>query len=153
MSTIRIQAEITGYQGSSANVLGALDPDTGLFIVAKDQEFGSRLDGALVVSNDPRAERRDSLFGEDKMQDAIRTFFRIKAAGLFEILPAMARHDPTHKIEAESVSEYGTRYKVNPDISNGAMAVLALALMADTTYKAQAATSFANELADMFLTI
>lgn len=153
MSSVRIQAEITGYQGQAINLLGALDTDSGLFIVAKELPMGERIDGAMVVSNDPRSERRDSMFTEDKIQDAIRLFFRAQATGMIELLQSMSKHDPAHRIEAQGLDEHGTKYRLSPDVSNGNVAVLALIFAADNTYKAASATDFSNELAEMFMSI
>lgn len=153
MSSIRIQAEITGYQGQAINLLGALDTDSGLFIVAKELPIGERTEGAIVVSNDPRSERRDSMFTEDRIQEAIRLFFRAQATGMIELLQSMSKHDPAHRIEAGGMDENGTKYRLSPDVSNGNIAVLALLCTADITYKAESATDFSNELAEMFMSI
>lgn len=153
MTTIRIQAHVTGYSGKAANVLGALDMESGLFIVAKELGPDERMDDVIVVSNDPRAERRDSLFDEDKLQNSIRLFFRAQATGMIELLPGVSKFDPSHKIEADGVGENGSKYRLSPDISNGNVAVLALLDAADRAYKAQSATDFSDELADLFMSI
>jgi hypothetical protein len=134
-------------------LLGALDVDSGLFIVAKELKFGERPDGAVIVSNDPRSEQRDSLFTEEKLQDAIRLFFRAQATGVVELLPTVTKHEPSHRIESDGIGEKGTRYRLSPDITNGNVAVLALLSASDSTYRAQAATDFSTELAEMFMTI
>lgn len=153
MSSVRIQAEITGYQGKAVSLLGALDTESGLFIVAKELQVGDRPEGAIVVSNDPRSERRDSLFCEEKMQDAIRLFFRAQATGMVELLASMSKHDPAHRIEAGGLDEHGTKYRLSPDVSNGNVAVLALIHAADNAYKAQSVSDFSAELAEMFISI
>lgn len=153
MTTIRIQAEITGYAGNPVNLLGALDTESGLFIIAKELKFGERMDGAVVVANDPRSERRDTLFAEDRLPDAIRVFFRAHSTGMLELHAAVAKHNPEHKIESDGLSESGTKYRLGADVSNGAIAVLALAHTAERTYAAQSATDFASELADLFASI
>lgn len=151
--TIRVQAEITGYSGPAVNLLGALDPDSGLLIVAKELKMGERLDDALVASNDPRAERRDRLFGEDDLQDAIRLYFRALSTGMVELLPGVAKHEVANRIENSGINERGTTYRLSPDITNGSIAVLALVLLADNAYKAQSATDFSNELTELFMSI
>jgi hypothetical protein len=152
-TTVRLQAEVTGYSGPAVNLLGALDPDSGLLIVAKELAVGERLDGSMVTSNDPRSERRDRLFSEDDLQDSIHLFFRAKSTAMLELLPHVAKHEPAHRIETNGMDENGTKYRMAPDITNGNVAVLALTALADRAYKAQSATSFSQELADMFLSI
>jgi len=151
--TVRLQAEVTGYGGPAANLLGALDADSGLLIVAKELKFGERLDGTMVTSNDPRSERRDRLFTEDDLQDAIRLFFRAQSTAMIELLSPVTKHEVAHKIEKNGVDENGTKYRLSPDITNGNVAVLALVAMADRAYKAQSATDFSQELADLFMSI
>lgn len=153
MSTIRLQAEVTGYSGPAVNLLGALDPDSGLLIVAKELKVGERLDETMVTSNDPRSERRDRLFTEDDFQESIRLFFRAKSTAMIELLPNVTKHEPAHKIETNGMDENGTKYRLSPDITNGNVAILALAAAADRAYKAQSATDFANEMADLFASI
>lgn len=153
MSIVKLQAEISGYQGKAVNLLGALDTDSGLFIISKEMPAGERVEGATVISNDPRAERRDCLFTEDRLQDAIRLYFRASATEMIELLDTVAKHNPAHKIQSDGVGENGTKYSLSPEVTNGNVAVLALLDAADVTYKAQSATDFSSELADLFLSI
>lgn len=153
MATVRIQSIATGYKGKAANLLGALDTDTGLLIVAKELLPGQVAEGALLVTNDPRSEQRDSLFSEEKLQDAIRLFFRAKANGTFEVMAALTKHDPDHMIEVQSIEERGSRYRLNPDFTNGNAAVLAMLDAAHRAHTAQEVADFADELAEFFITI
>lgn len=153
MTTVLIQAEVSGYQGRAANLLGALDTESGLLIVAKELAAGERTEGATVISNDPRAERRDGLFTEDRLTDAIRLYFRATATDMVELHEGMSKHDPAHKIQRDGVGEGGTKYQLSPEVTNGNVAVLALIEAADKTYKAQAASDFSGELASLFLSI
>lgn len=153
MTSVVIQAEITGYSGLAVNLMGALDMDSGLLIVARELAMGERTDGAVIVSNDPRAEQRDSLFDEDRLQNAIRLFFRAQATGMIELLSAVSKFDPSHKIEANGLDENGSKYRLAPDVMNGNIAVLALVDAADRAYTAQKATDFSSELAELFMSI
>lgn len=151
--TIRLQAEVSGYKGPAVNIMAALDPDSGYLVVARELKMGERISGVLVTSNDPRAQQRDRLFTEDDLQEAIRLYFRAQSTGMVELTPNVSKHEPAHKIENDGINENGTKYRLNPDITNGSIAVLALIHLADSTYKAQAATNFCTELADMFFAI
>lgn len=153
MTTVLLQAEISGYQGRVANLLGALDTDSGMLIVAKELPLGERHAGATMISNDPRAERRDALFSEDRLQDAIRLYFRATATEMVQLHAGATKHDPRHKIQTDGVGEHGTKYLLSPDVGNGHIAVLALIDAANNTYNAQAASDFSAELANLFLSI
>ncbi|ABO60642.1 hypothetical protein LA345_39150 (plasmid) [Burkholderia vietnamiensis] len=147
---IRVQAIISGYQGAAVNLLGALDPKTGLFIVAKEQGIDERSDGALVVSNSTRMEDRDRLFDEDKLQRAIQLFFSLKGQGLLELLAAVTKHDPATRIESDGMSERGTRYRLAPEMSNGNIAVLAMIEAADMALAANTTIDTADDIAQMY---
>lgn len=153
MSIIRIQAEINGYAGKAVNLLGALDLDSGLLIISKDLPAGERSEEALIIANDPRCQHRDTLFDEELLQDAIRLYFRAKSTGMVELLPAIAKHDPAHKIENDGVGENGTKYRLAADISNGHIGVLALLLQAENANKGNEVASFSQDLAELFMTI
>lgn len=153
MSDVLIQAEVSGYQGRATNLLGALDTDSGMLIVVKELSVGERTANAIVISNDPRTERRDGLFTEDKLQDAIRLFFRATATEMVELHESMSKHNPAHKIQRDGIGENGTKYQLAPEVTNGNVAVLALIEAADKTYKAQSASDFSGELASLFLSI
>lgn len=153
MSTVHIQAEISGYQGPAVNLLGALDTDSGLLIVARTLPLGDRAPEALVSSNDPRTDGRDTLFDEDRLQDAIHNFFRAKSTGMVELLPAVNRYDPSNRIENNGIDEHGTKYRLHPDITNGDIAVLAMIDAAHRAYGTEAVADFASEMADLFMSI
>jgi hypothetical protein len=150
---IRVQAIVSGYQGAAVNLLGALDPKTGLFIVAKEQGIDERTEGALTVSNNTRLEDRDRLFDEDKLQRAIHLFFSLRGQGLLELLPAVTKHDPGTRIESDGMNERGTKYRLAPEMSNGNVAVLALIEAADVALAADTTVSSADEIADMYGTL
>lgn len=152
MSAIVIQAQITGYAGRAVNLLGAVDTDSGYVMVHEELSVDTRDEKAVFVTNDPRAER-DSLFTEEKLQEAIRLFFRARASGLLELDSSLAKHDPEHKIENDGVDEKGTKYRLDAEITNGNIAVLAMISAANATYGAQATADFAGEMAEMFLSI
>lgn len=150
MSAITVQAIISGYRGPAVNLLGALQVETGLFIVAKEQGVEERLPGALIVSNSTRLDDRDRLFDEDKLQRAIRLYFSLKGQGLLELLPAVMKHDPGNMIEVDGMNERGTRYRLSPDITDGNIAVLAMIEAVDVSQGADTASSFAQEIAGMY---
>jgi len=153
MATVRIQSIATGYKGKAANLLGALDTETGLLIVARELPAGEVFAGAMLVTNDPRSEQRDSLFTEEKLQEAIRLFFRAKANGTIDIMSSLTKHDPEHMIEVQGIEERGSRYRLNPDFTNGNSAVLAMLEAAHRAHTAQEVADFSDELAEFFVTI
>ncbi|MDF0506513.1 hypothetical protein POK33_37810 [Burkholderia cenocepacia] len=150
MKQIRVQAIISGYQGPAVNLVGAMDAETGLFIIAREQGFDERIPGALVVSNQSRMEDRDRLFDEDKLQRAIHLYFGMKGQGLIELLPVVTKHDPGARIEPDSMNERGTRYRLMPELSNGNVAVLAMVEAADVALAADTTADTANDILSMY---
>jgi hypothetical protein len=150
---IRIQARIAGYFGPAVNLLAALDPDTGLVIVSRELPLTERLEGALLTTNDPRADGRDRLFSEDRFEDAIRRYYRARAIGTIQLLPPVQKHDPGNRIEADGMNESGTKYRLASEIGNGAVAVLAVMDAAGMALKVEDAAGMAGEISEMFFSI
>lgn len=153
MKTIRMQAQISGFFGKACNLLAALDAESGLIIVSKELPLDQRVPGALLTTNDPRSDSRDRLFDDDKIAHAIRLYFRASTSGLLELLPAVKKYDPETRIENDGMNEHGAKYRLNPEMANGAVAVLALLDAADVSMNAEGASQMSREMADMFLSI
>ncbi|KVN83420.1 hypothetical protein [Burkholderia ubonensis] len=153
MSVIALQAEITGYKGPAVNILAAVDGGTGLVIVSQEVAFGERSPGALIVCNDPRAPSRDLLFDEGKLAGAIERYFRADSTGMVELLSAVQRHKPSNAIQATGLDASGTRYQLSPEITNGQIAVLAIVYAASNSLSIEDTAEFAQDMADMFMTI
>lgn len=159
MSVITLQAEISGYKGPVVNLLAAVDAGgddaaaTGLVIVSQELAYGERTPGALVVCNDPRGVARDYLFDESKLAAAIDLYFRAESTGMVELLAAVQRHKPTSAVQATGLDAGGTRYQFSPDITNGQIAILAIMYAANNSLSIEETSAFAQEMADMFLTI
>jgi hypothetical protein len=153
LSVITLQAEINGYKGQAVNILAAVDGGTGLVIVSQEVAFGERTPGALIVSNDPRAPSRDMLFDEGKLAGAIDRYFRADSTGMVELLASVQRHKPTNAIQVGGVDASGTRYQLSPEITNGQIAILAIMYAAGNTLSIEDTSEFAQDMADMFMTI
>jgi hypothetical protein len=148
-----VQAQITGYTGPAVNLLAAVHAAKGLVVVSKELPLGERVPGATFTTNDTRADSRDRLFVEDHFQDAIRLFYRAYAMRLLELMPPVAKHDPTHRIEVDGMNEHGTKYRLANEISNGAVAVLAIFDAAEISLNVAGAADMVSELSAMFMTI
>lgn len=147
MTTILMQAEITGYKGVSVNILAALDSESGLVIASKELAPGERRPGAMIVSNDPRSETRDRLYTEDSFSDSIRSYFRAVSSKMIELLPAVSKYDPTQYIETNGMGENGIRYRLSDEVSNGNVAVLALVHSAEMIVSAESTNDMGAEMA------
>lgn len=137
---IKIQANITGFSGKPATVLGALDENTGILVVAKSVPMIPRFEDCLLISSDARGDR-DATFTHGHIQDAISAYFKLRgevaadgktALLRFGELAAMA--DPSSVIENDGVdATSGPRYRIAPDASNAHVAALAMCRYAVTS--------------------
>lgn len=160
MSVITLQVEINGYKGPAVNLLAACDAGepgdaeaTGLVIVSQELPPGSREPGAMVTSNDPRAAARDLLFDESMIAAAIDLYFRAESTGMLELLAPVQKHNPSGAVQVRGVAAAGTRYELNPDLTNGQVAVLALMYASHRSLSVEDTTDFADEMADMYFSI
>lgn len=132
---IRVQASVAGYSGSPITLLGAIDEDTGVLVVAKQVPYnekrivqkaqdGSEISFVLISNLDLRES--EFKFSDELLRDAIRSFYSMNAQGSLDIIESVARYNPDNKIERDTIDERGANYKIMPDIENGQMAVLAM---------------------------
>ncbi|WP_109479120.1 hypothetical protein [Paraburkholderia sp. C35] len=160
MSVVTLQAEINGYKGQAVNLLAAVDAGdpgaadgTGLVIVSQELPLGHREPGAMMTSNDPRAPARDLLFDESMIAAAIDLYFRADSTGMIELLSPVQRFNPGGAVQVRGVAATGTRYELNPEITNGQIAVLALMYAANRSMSVADTSEFADEMAEMYFTI
>lgn len=151
MSNLIIQSTISGYSGTAVTLMSVLDENTGILVVAKSIEFREdRSDEAAALISNLDLPDLDKRFTDDMLRDAIRSYFTRSAQGTISILDQLNRFRPDNQIEKESVDERGQKYRLNADISNGQVAVLAAVAMADLQRGSSAAIAFMDELADLY---
>lgn len=150
-----MQSSVLGFGGRPATVLGLYDPDNDTLTIAKAVDFKrERVKDALVITNDQAAQLRDALFTADDFQTAINAYIAMRdgygrdgATKRLILAPDVERFNPRSAIDLDGYTETGARYKVNPDISSGQVAVLAMCWHASKSSGMYAAMSFAQELA------
>ena len=148
---MRIQAVIGSYRDAPTTLLGLLDENTGVLVIAKQVPYGEEKlapDMALVSNLD--LESRDWRFTDDHIQEAIIRFFTRSAQGTISIPRDLTRIDPTSKIEMDNIDVTGRKYRLSPDIANAQIAVLAMVAYADKYSGISAALTAADEMLDIF---
>lgn len=150
-----MQANVLGFGGKPATVLGLYDPDNDTLTIAKAPDYKrERVKESLVITNDQAAQVRDALFTADDFQAAINAYIAMRdgygrdgATKRLILAADVERFNPRAAIDLDGYTETGARYKVNPDTSNGQVAVLAMCWHASKASGMYAAMSFAQELA------
>ncbi|MGL5948118.1 MAG: hypothetical protein ACRCYV_03530 [Aeromonas sp.] len=129
---IKMQANISGFNGKPITLLGALDENTGILVVAKAIAQVPRVGDCVLIHCDPRADR-DATFTHAHLQEAISAYFKLKGevaidgkAARLRFAEAAASADPAAVIESDGIDVSGARYRIAPDASNAHVASLAL---------------------------
>lgn len=151
---MRLQASIVGYGGQGATVVGVLDEQTHVLVIAMHKPYTPhKLAPDIALVSNQELNERDARFDDDQLADAIRAYSDRKSSGTLDIVEAMQRFDPGGKIEAKDITETGRSYQLMAEIDNGCMAVLALCQYADRLGNVNAALADASELADFYFSI
>lgn len=124
---VLIRVNVTGYKGAGVSIFAAFDAQASVLSVARELGSLELIDrpGFLRISNQIDDPHRDALFTEDNLSEAIRCYYDMRGAGRLVMAPALQRHDPSNRIEADGVDERGTKYRISPEITCGQVAMLA----------------------------
>lgn len=122
-----VQANIAGYNGRSSTVLSVYDSSTDFLLIQKEVPWKHTrvLDECAVVSDDASFEFRDMLFLDDMIRDSIDYYYEMKNGEKIEFSESATRCMPGSAIAFDKVSERGKEYRINPDINNAQMGILA----------------------------
>lgn len=135
-----LQANIVGYAGSGATILGYLDvEERKLYIKAVSNLCAKRfinqesLEQAGLISNVP-TDDFDYFFSEDDFGQAFRDFKQFDSSLSLIFDGDTKRAIP--RIEMNKITDSGTDYAISPDTSNAHIAVIALCFLARNAFDA-----------------
>lgn len=143
-----LQANIGGYTGRAATVIGYFDMESQtLLIKAVDGLKASRFNGAGLITNQP-SDDCDYHFSEQDFAQAFRDFryFQYSDRLIFE--NAAQRAMP--QVEINKITESGSDLAISPSTTNEQMAVLALCFFARVAGDSEKALSMHDELSPYF---
>jgi hypothetical protein len=135
-----IQATFSGFMNKAASIYSVYDDERLILAVSLMGEFTrERREGCVLITNDSTLEDYDVLFGEDKFQDSIGSYFSLlngmaadAASKKLVISEKAMRSDPQIALEADGMNESGPKYRISPDITSAQIAVLATCWYAAT---------------------
>jgi hypothetical protein len=143
-------ASVAGFAGQPITLVGVLDDDTGVLVIAKQVSFSeAKLPDFAMVSNLDLPEV-DYRFIDADMKQAIAEFFAGQSQGMVDIVEAIGRYNPANKIEMQGVDANGPKYAVAPDVDNGQIAVLAMVRYANKQKAIGSAVRGMSELAEFY---
>jgi len=129
---LKIQANMKGYMGKPATVLGAMDEETGILVIVKSVAAIPRFEDSFLIAADQHGDR-DSLFSDGDLASAIGGYFKLKGSVAEDGVTACLRFrelaataDPAAVIEHDGVDVGGPKYRIAPDASNAHIATLAI---------------------------
>lgn len=147
---MKVQVNITGFQGPAITLLCVIDDDTGVLTVGKQAEYTEkRMKGFALAANMDLPDC-DFMFTDKHLRDAIRSYFSRVGQDTVAVVPALARYLPDNRIEKDAVDESGPRYRISPDVDNGQIGVLAAVAFADAQRPIGAAMSAMQELSEFY---
>ncbi|WP_313453317.1 hypothetical protein [Stutzerimonas nitrititolerans] len=146
---MKFEVSISGYGESGAMPVTLQcfhDTQENVLVILEEVPFAeARTPGFAMITNLP-LQTRDFLFTDEHLRDGIRDYFARDAQGIIDIDARLVRFRPDAKIENDGIDERGPKYRLQPDISNGHVAILA----AVAFVSAQAPINDAIEAVDEF---
>lgn len=129
---MKIQTSITGFRGPPVTLVSMIDDDTGLLVIAKPVAYRQeRIDDTFAFVTNTKSSGHDYQFNDDDLSAAISVYFRDTALELITLADAVSRFNPQSRLEADSMTDLGMRYRIGTDIDCGQIAVLATAFFYD----------------------
>lgn len=134
---IKVQASISGYGGQPATVFSAYDETSGILAVSVESSYRQdRVGDCMVIANSAGVPC-DSHFHEKDLPAAIDAYYAMRNGvstdGLSTRLSfgdRAVRTNPDSAIEFDAMNESGKKFRVNANITNAQLAVLATCLYA-----------------------
>lgn len=148
---MKIQSTIAGFKGEPKTLIGNLDERTGVLVVVKEVKHReNRIAPDFALVSNLALPELDFTFEDKHIRDTIRAYYTRKAQGTLDVLNEIRSCEPDNNIEQDAVDEGGRRYRINPDITNGQVAILAAVAFVEHQTGFSTAVSVANELAEFY---
>lgn len=151
-NAVMMRVNISGYGGKAASVFAAFDRDTDLLMIvreAAEYEHHAR-EKFLHITNQPHDSHHDAVFTDEETKDAITAYLELEGLGLLKFGAKSSRAAPGNKIERDGMDAGGMKYRIQPDILNVQVAVLAACLYANRQRAQKDVADFFQEMGEFF---
>lgn len=125
---MKIQVSIAGYGGVGAEpitLLAQKNETSGVLAVAKKVEYRTEAAAGFAFVTNLKLDNYDCLFQEEHLSNAIRSYKEAEGMGMIVLGPDVAKYAP--RIAVDGIDMNGQKYRLHDNMSNGELAILALA--------------------------
>lgn len=125
VEAVKMRINVAGYLGNAVSMMCAFDAATDVLLVARAGEYeaGDRA-GFLRITTQDKDAFYDAIFPEEEMREAITAYFGLDSLNLINLTDSVRQHEPKNRIERNGIDDHGPVYRINPEITNGQIAVL-----------------------------
>lgn len=148
---MKILVSIGGYGGTGAEAITLFanrDEATGVLVVLKKEEYTETPRPGHAFVTNMKLPNYDCLFKEEHLSDAIRAYKEALGLDTIVLAPEALKYAP--RIESDGVDTQGQKYRLHAAMSNGELAVLALAHFMSRQRAISATAGAANKLFSMY---
>lgn len=148
---MRIMVSIGGYGGAGAlpiTLAAVRDDATGIMSVSREINFREAADAGYAFVTNLKMPNHDCFFTETHLQAAILAYQEGLGMTTFVVADGVAKHRP--RIETDGIDPKGQKYRLAADLTNGEMAVLALAYFQSRQRSIGSLTGQMDRMAKMY---
>lgn len=147
---VNMRVNVAGYGGKPVSLFAVFAPDTGDLLCTDciDMEMGE-VKGFLHVSTTGAEVACDMRFTENDLSQAIQDFFMMDGMRAVFLDGNTQRLKPTNKIQADGVDVNGVKYKLDGDVQNSHVAILAACFAAQRQRQVANTMEAMDDLADL----
>jgi len=148
---MKILVSIAGYGGAGSKPItlaATRDDATGVMTVAKEVKYREEAPKGYAFVTNVKLPNYDCLFTEEHLQTAILAYREGEGLTTFILADDVARNRP--RIETDGIDPRGQKYRLAADLTNGEMAVLALAYFQSRQRSVSSLTSQMDRIANLY---
>lgn len=149
-SLVKFQVSIAGYNGPATTLHCVIIKADNMLVIADEFPLEeARREGFGMVTNlDLHAV--DYRFSDELLRDAIQAYNTRQSQQTVDVLEKLARYSPSNAITNDGYDERGPRYRINPEITNGQVAVLAACAFADVQAPVNKALAMMDDITALY---
>jgi hypothetical protein len=148
---MQVLVSIAGYGGEGAKpttLAAFFDESNSSMVALKEVPFREKADKGYAFVTNLRLENYDCLFTESHLQGAILAYREEVARVGFILADEVGKHRP--RIETDGIDASGQKYRLHASMTNGEVAVLALAHFQSRQRSVGSLTNQMDKMADLY---
>lgn len=142
---VKLQVSLTAYGRPACTLYGGIKTETGdLLILDAIDQLEPKKDASYLKVGSPGSTDSDAIFTDADMRAAIDAWRQMQGLSKIRLKGASERHNPDNKMQVAKVGEGGLAYEISPDATNGNIACLAMAWIAQRQVVSARSVSFSR---------